>query len=97
MANQITASHIDNFLKLISILTNNIRGRHFLILKFFTFLNKGDKNLLADIEFKFDLIENIVSDLFINEKSYERKEINLFYEEFSLFIYNNKLFENLQK
>jgi hypothetical protein len=99
LANEINSSHIENFLKFYSILANNIKGRHFLIIKFFNFLNKNysNVNLLSEIEFKFDLIENMISDFLINDKSYERKEMDLFYDEFSLFIYNNKLFEFLQK
>ena len=99
LVNELSYSHIEIFLKLYFILSSNNRGRYFLIFKFFSYLNKEskDSDFLAKIEFKFEAIENMLSDFFMNDKSYERKEMILFYEEFSLFIVKNKLFENMKK
>jgi hypothetical protein len=98
-SNKPNSSHVKNFVKLYFIISSNIRGRYFLISKFLNFLNKesNNENFLINIEFKFDVIENMLSDFLLNEKEYERKEMIMFYENFSLFIYRNKLFECLNK
>ena len=98
-SNESNLCHVKNFVKLYFIISSNIRGRYFLISKFLNFLNKqsDNQNFLSDIEFKFDLIENMLSDFLMNEKDYERKEMVMIYEDLSLFIFRNKLFECLNK
>jgi len=99
LVNEKNSFHIENFVKLYFIMSSNIKGRYFLISKFLNFLNEESKNekYLSAIEFNFDIVENMFSDFLLNEKVYERKEIILFYEEFAMFIYKNKLFECLKR
>lgn len=99
-ANELNNSHLENFVKFYFIISSNVRGRYFLIIKFLNFLNKessGNKNFLNSVEFKFEDVENMLSDFLINEKTNERKEMVLFYEELSTFIFRNQLFENLNR
>ena len=99
LANELSYCHIENFVKLYFILSSNHKGRYFIVFKFLNYLNKESNNsdFLSHVDFKFEAIENMLTDFLISDKSYERKEMVLFYEEFSLFIVKNKLFEDLKK
>lgn len=93
------SEHLEILIRFYYILASNNAARFYMIQKIFNFLNEKytNKEALKEHKFSFDIVENLVFDFIKQEKNIEKKDMHSFFELFSLFVRNNKLFKNLEK
>lgn len=91
--------HLEILIRFYYVLASNNSAKFYMIQKVFNFLNEkfANKEALKDHKIKFENIENIVFDFIKQEKNIEKKDMLSFFESFSQFVRNNKLFKNLEK
>jgi len=91
--------HLEILIRFYYILASNNAARFYMIQKIFYFLNENFSNreALRDHKFMFEIVENLVFDFIKQEKNIDKKDMHSFFELFSLFVRNNKLFKNLEK
>ncbi len=93
------SEQLETLLRFYYILASNNSARFYVIQKVFNFLNEkfANRDALKDNKFRFEIIENLVYDFIKQEKHVEKKDMQCFFDLFTEFVRNNKLFKNLEK